>query len=648
MYNFVEVAIASPLKNTFTYRIPEGQNVLPGMRVKVHFKNRIETGYTISLHNNPSDEFEIKPIEEILDEEPIFDERLIELAEYVSSFYLASIGEVLNKALPSGNFSKKKKFLDSSSHNRREVLLTQKQQKIFEDINSTNSGAHLIFGVTGSGKTEIYIKLAQSCIERGRSVIFLVPEISLSTHIFHRIADVFGDSMILYHSGVSDTQRFENWMKFKKGEAKIAVGTRSAIFLQPPELGLIIIDEEQDYSYKEHSSPRYNARRIAFYRSIKENALLVLGSATPSIETMYAAQKGTIKFHHLKERYGDAILPDVEIVKLDSGTVISSRLRAYTDKTIKRGNQAVFLLNRRGFAPFVMCRDCGTVFECPNCSIGLNYHKNKGLLCHYCGFSKPLPDTCPECDGLSIVKLGAGTQKIEDLIFREFPDYRVFRLDQDSAKKKGTASLLSNSMRNGEVDILLGTQMVAKGFDFQKVTLAAVLLADIGVNIPDFRANEKIFSMLYQLAGRAGRGSEPGVVIIQTLNENLPIFKFLKEHDYLGFYRWELKIRESLEYPPFSRLARIVLRGKSEETISLCAETLASEFKRIIDEQNLKVQMLGPAQAPLFKVGKNFRYHIILKSKNLKELRELIAEGIKIQLKQTVYLEIDIDPVEML
>jgi primosomal protein N' (replication factor Y) len=647
---FAEIAFNTPVNRTFTYSIPSGMHVQPGIRIIADFNRRKMTGYVLSLPNEAPAGFDVKNNLSVIDDSPIFDEKLTDLVQYVSDSYLSSIGEALGKALPSGESSRLRSgFTKRKITPRNSISLTAEQEKVYSDIKNNSGGVHLIFGITGSGKTEIYINAAIDTIKNGRSVIYLVPEITLSSQIFDRLQKVFGEDLVLYHSGLTQNQRLSNWKKFLKGESKIAVGTRSSVFMQAPDLGLIIIDEEQDSSYKEQSSPRYNAKRVAYYRAMKEKATLILGSATPSIETMYSAEKGAIKLHKLNERFGGAQIPEIEVVKVrGSGDEISPRLKLFTNRAVKTGNQAVYLLNRRGFAPFVLCEKCGTAVECPHCSIGMNYHRNKGLLCHYCGYMADIPETCGKCGSSAIVKLGSGTQKIEEIIQGEFPGYRIFRLDQDTARKKETGSGLVEKMEKREIDILLGTQMVSKGFDFHGVTVAGIILADIGLNMPDFRSTERIFSLLLQLAGRSGRGAEGGRVIIQTLNENNSIYDYLKRHDYTGFYNSELNIRRMLDYPPFARLARIVFRGKDENDVSGAALKLGSSIDDIILSENMQITKLGPAQAPFVRIGGNYRYHIILKGRKLDELQILIRKAMELHRSKSVYAEIDIDPVDML
>jgi len=649
-----EIWINAPVDRPFTYRVPEGMNLESGMRAVVNFRGRRVTGYVTAVQSAPHADagYELKDVIASPDSFPIFDERLISLVKYTASAYFSSPGEAFSKALPSSESSRTRGAVlspDDSVTDAGGRDLTPKQKEIVDSIADSAPSPHLIYGITGSGKTEIYMALAHRVIESGRSVIYLVPEISLSSQIYRRLCQVFGSSLVLYHSMLSPNQRLLNWMKFYRGEARIAVGTRSAVFMQPPSLGLVIIDEEQDGAYKEQSAPRYSARHLAFYRAKKEGAHLVLGSATPSIETLYAAERGGIALHRLEERYGGANLPEIEIIQVKgNGDEISSKLKLYTKRAVSAGRQAVYLLNRRGFSPLVMCEKCGRAIECPNCSISMNYHRERGMLCHYCGSSSKVPQVCPVCGSGPMIHIGSGTQKIEEIIAAEFPGFRIFRLDQDSARRRGSVSDLIDQMKKGEIDILLGTQMVSKGFDFPGITVAGILLADIGLNMPDFRASERIASLLIQLAGRSGRGGGESRVIIQTLNDTHEIFRFVRNHDYTGFYRSELEVRRMLGYPPFARLARVLVRGRDEDEVSQTAERLGAEMDRIISSRGLMVQKLGPAAAPFAKIGGNFRHHMILKARATADFNDVIR-GAQAVIKQgQVHIEIDIDPADML
>jgi primosomal protein N' (replication factor Y) len=651
---YADVYVGYPVEGSFTYAVPEGVSVLPGTRVGVDFNNRPALAFVHRVHSEPPAGIEIKSISGVVDTEPIFDSRLLDLCSYVADNYFCTMGEALAMALPSGRSASARFKHPSAPPAGSGRTLTEEQRAVFENIAQSGdgrTGGHLIFGITGSGKTEIYMELAERLIRENRSVIYLVPEISLSSQIFTRLHAVFGEELIVYHSQLTPQQRLHSWLRFYRGESRIAVGTRSAVFLQCPGLGLIVVDEEHDPSYKEHSTPRYNARRIALYRSRKEGALLVMGSATPSIESLYSAERGMLRLHVLKGRFGEAALPPVEVVRIRPGKpaeLLSSILKLHSKRALDDGRQVIYLLNRRGFAPFVLCESCGDVPGCPRCSVGLNFHRDGSLLCHLCGYRRRMPENCGKCGSDGLVRVGSGTQRIEDLVGSTFPASRIFRLDQDSSRKKGTGFRMVEMMNRGEVDILLGTQMVAKGFDFHNVALVGVILADIGINLPDFRAPERIFSLLLQVAGRCGRGAVPGRVIVQTFNDDHYIFSFLKSHDYHGFYRHELEMRKAMDYPPFSRLVRLLARGAREERVSGAIEAVGLRLKELIEREGLKATLLGPSQAPLGKIARNFRYHLILKSHSLEDLRRLARAARESALPGGVYLEMDVDPVDML
>jgi primosomal protein N' (replication factor Y) len=651
--SFADVCVGYPVEGVFTYAVPDGIPVPAFSRVKVDFRGRTVTAFVLALHRDTPAGFEVKEIRSVIDESPIFDERLLDCARYVAENYFGSLGETLAMALPSGERPSKRYRHPFGPSASRAIVLTGEQQSVYDAITTSfDSGApfHLLHGITGSGKTEVYMEVARRFMGGGASVIYLVPEISLSSQIFERLHDVFGDDLIVYHSRLTAQQRLHNWMRFYSGDAKIAVGTRSAVFLQCPRLGAIIIDEEHDGSYKEHSTPRYNARRVAFYRCRKEGALLLMGSATPSVESLYAAERGLMKLHALKGRYGKAVLPEIEIVRLSSArpeAMLSTPLKLHTRRAIDGGLQAIYLLNRRGFAPFVVCGECSAVLECPQCSISLNFHSDGSMLCHYCGYQRRLPEACPACGAEKLEKVGSGTQRVEEVIAGTFRGSRIFRLDQDSSRKKDAIFELIDKMRAGEIDILLGTQMVAKGFDFHNVAVVGVILADIGLNFPDFRASERVFSLLLQVAGRGGRGDVPGRVIIQTLNEDHYVFGYLKNHDYYGFYRHELSVRRALAYPPFSRITRLLTRGPDEEivagAIARVAEALREGLKGV---ENTTV--LGPAKAPLARIGGNYRHHVIIKARDIESIRPALRGAVAERLPRGVYLEIDVDPFDML
>jgi primosomal protein N' (replication factor Y) len=622
------------------------------MRVRVDFSGRAMTAFVRRVHGETPADFDPKDLVEAVDPAPIFDTRLLDLCGRISSDYLSSVGEALSMALPSG-LKPSFRFKTLPDPSGPGIILNEEQSAVYGAIMRGVSGGdpyHLIFGITGSGKTEVYMELARSVIAAGKSVIYLVPEISISSQIFERLGRVFGSQLLVYHSHLTPNQRLGSWMRFYSGEAKIAVGTRSAVFLQCPDLGLVIIDEENDGSYKEHSTPRYNARRVAVYRCRDEGAALVMGSATPSIETLHSAESGVFRLHRLTGRYGGARLPEIEVVKMKSSRpsdLITPTLKLATKKAMENGKQAIYLLNRRGFSPLVLCGDCREAVSCPNCSISMNLHRD-GMLCHYCGLRRPFPRVCDKCGSREMHRIGTGTQRMEDLLDMNFPGVRSFRLDQDSSRKKGSVPDLIEKMKEGEIDILLGTQMVAKGFDFGNVTVVGVIMADIGLKMPDFRSSERVFALLMQVAGRSGRRESPGRVIIQTMNDDQEIFRFIRDHDYYGFYRHELELRRAMEYPPFVRMARLLVRGRDDARVSEGISRLAEAVREAAGTSGADVKMLGPSSAPFTKIGGNYRHHIILKSKNTDDLKSVITRSRGSMTFRDLYLEIDMDPYEIM
>ncbi len=655
--NYAEVFVGYPLEGSFTYRIPAGMEVRPCDRVRVNFGGRDVTGYVAETHSRETDldGGKLKDILELVDNAPIFDERLMELARLLAGTYLCSMGEALSMALPSAlrpSARHKAPFADTSA---REIVLTGEQRAVHDAILEARDAGkllHLVHGITGSGKTELYITLARRLMDQGLSVIYCVPEISLSSQIYERLHAVFGQELVIYHSRLTAPQRLHAWKRFYEGGARIAVGTRSAIFMQCPRLGMMIIDEEHDGSYKEHSTPRYNARRVALWRSRSENALLVLGSATPSVETLYAAGRGVFAMHRLAERFGGAALPEIEIVKLRGakkpGMLLSNTLKVAAKRALDRKEQVILLLNRRGFAPVVLCESCGATESCPQCDISLNLHRDGRLLCHYCGYTRPVKTECAACGAKTLVNLGSGTQRMEETVVDTFRDVKIFRLDQDSSRKKGASYDLLEKMKEGDIDVLLGTQMVAKGFDFPNVSVVGVLLADIGINMPDFRAAERVFALLTQVAGRCGRGDKPGRVIVQTVNDEHPLFAFLKNHDYEGFYRGEIETRRALGYPPFTRIARLLVRGVSEPRVAKTADLLGTELRRLAADSHAAAEILGPSPAPLAKISNNHRWHLIVKSSDMDGARDIIRRARDAVQARDVYLEIDMDPFDMM
>lgn len=528
----------------------------------------------------------------------------------------------------------------------KKKVLTPSQQKVINSVLENQQNVpFLLFGVTGSGKTEVYMQIIEKVLKRGETAIMLVPEISLTPQMVEQFSNRFGNQIAALHSALSEGEKYDEWRRIARGEASIVIGARSAIFAPLKNIGIIIMDEEHSDSYKQgDKSPRYHARDVAIWRAKYHSCPVLLGSATPSLESMARAEKGVYQLLVLKERVNGKSLPNVEIIDMNkeakNGTShITNRLLGELSSCIDRGEQAILFLNRRGFSTFVTCKNCSETIKCPNCDITLTYHKsNRMLRCHYCGYATPLPKVCPHCKEEALSDLGVGTEKIEEELHGLLPNARVLRMDVDTTSRKGAHKKMIDAFRNHEYDILLGTQIVAKGLDFSDVTLVGVINADTSLNIPDFRSSENTYSLLSQVAGRSGRSQKTGKVYIQTFNPDHYAISFVKEHDYLGFYREEMKIRRRLGYPPFYFLCYLKISGK--EADYLFQEAL--KIKRSLERNLHHTTILGPTTLAVFKVNNIYRYGIILKYKREEDLYDIL---IKIQnhYKSNHKLRVDID-----
>lgn len=528
----------------------------------------------------------------------------------------------------------------------KKKVLTSSQQKVVNSVlENQRNVPFLLFGVTGSGKTEVYMQIIEEVLKRGETAIMLVPEISLTPQMVEQFSNRFGNQIAALHSALSEGEKYDEWRRIARGEASIVIGARSAIFAPLKNIGIIIMDEEHSDSYKQgDKSPRYHARDVAIWRAKHHSCPVLLGSATPSLESMARAEKGVYQLLVLKERVNGKSLPNVEIIDMNkeakNGTShITNRLLSEVSSCIDRGEQAILFLNRRGFSTFVTCKNCSETIKCPNCDITLTYHKsNRMLRCHYCGYATPLPKVCPHCKEEALSDLGVGTEKIEEELHGLLPNARVLRMDVDTTSRKGAHKKMIDAFRNHEYDILLGTQIVAKGLDFSDVTLVGVINADTSLNIPDFRSSENTYSLLSQVAGRSGRSQKTGKVYIQTFNPDHYAISFVKEHDYLGFYREEMKIRRRLGYPPFYFLCYLKISGK--EADYLFQESL--KIKRSLERNLHHTTILGPTTLAVFKVNNIYRYGIILKYKREEALYDIL---IKIQnhYKNNHKLRVDID-----
>ena len=517
------------------------------------------------------------------------------------------------------------------------LVLNREQQACFEGLDAQMGqeapGVALLYGVTGSGKTSVYIRLIQACLERGKAAMLLVPEIALTPQLLGVLAAYFGAQVAVLHSSLSTAERYDQWKRVKNGDAKVVVGTRSAVFA-PCDPGLIILDEEQEHSYKSESSPRYSAKEVAIWRGAKENALVLLGSATPSIESMYRAKTGAYHLYTLRQRYNGRPLPDVDIVdmreelKLGNDTSLSVPLREAILQTRDAGKQTILLLNRRGNSRALVCVDCRETPECPRCSVKLTYHSaNHRLMCHYCGFSQPAPERCPSCGG-PLKTIGTGTQKVQQELAALFPDMEVLRMDTDTVSAVNTHEKILEHFQKENIPILLGTQMVAKGLNLPNVTLVGVLDADLSLYTGGYRAGETTFNMLTQVVGRAGRGDTPGRAVIQTLVPEHQVIRLAAKQHYDGFYDLEIRLRQAQSAPPFGDLAAVTFTGQEEPNVLRGAAVFRDSLNACLRQAPYTEEtctVLGPAPCVVPKVNYNFRYQLTLRCRMTKPLRQLLS-----------------------
>lgn len=548
------------------------------------------------------------------------------------------------------------------------LSLNPEQQSALERITTAMrsepaaSTAFLLHGVTGSGKTEVYLQAITHALKSGKGAIVLVPEISLTPQTVERFKARFssGDLQTLVavlHSHLSAGERHDEWQKIRQNRARIVIGARSAIFAPVENLGLIIVDEEHEHSYKQEESPRYHARDCAVMRAQLENAAVVLGSATPSLESYHNARAGKYILLEMPTRVDDQKMPLVRVVDMrlearkEKGTPIFSQvLRDRIQLRLERGEQTILFLNRRGYAASLQCPKCGFVAGCPNCSVSLTYHRhNQRLICHICGYHSAAPGVCPEqkCRNPAIRYAGIGTERVEETLPKLFPKARIARMDSDSLKRKDDFRRILGDFRTGKIDILLGTQMIAKGLHFPNVTLVGIIYADLTLHMPDFRAGERTFQLLTQVAGRAGRGEIEGEVVVQAFTPFHPAIQYARKHDFLGFYDQEIEFREQLSYPPFARIAMLTLRGRNEEKVGLCADYVRKELDQSLPPLGA-FTIAGPAPAPLLKAENYYRYQIMIRGKQMSKLsRQLAALTQTMKMPEDIMLITDIDPINL-
>ena len=533
-----------------------------------------------------------------------------------------------------------------------EKELTLEQKKVLYEYNNSNNKLFLLKGVTGSGKTEVYMRMVEEAIKRNKSAIVLVPEISLTPQMIERFKGRFGRDVALFHSKLSDGERFDEWFRVKEGKAKLVVGARSAIFLPVKDLGLIIIDEEHENTYKSDQNPKYQTKEVAEFLSEQKGCKVVLGSATPTIETYYRSLVGELDLLELNSRVDNKDMPPMKIVdmrnELRSGnmSLFSRELFADIQDKLSKGEQIILFLNRRGFSTFVSCRSCGYVFKCEECDISMTYHRNGLLVCHYCGKSKRTPQKCPKCDSKYVKFFGAGTQRVEEEVKKYFKDVKVLRMDVDTTRSKDAYENIYNTFKEGKADILIGTQMISKGLDFKNVTLVGVLAADMSINLPDYRAAERTFQIITQVAGRAGRGEKQGKVIIQTYNPDHYSLEYAINYDYEGFYEKEFTVRALMKYPPFGKILLINGISKKEDLLKNFMHKISNVIKPVV-EKEIDVDILGPIPCLIAKVKENYRWQIVIKgefnSEFAKKIKELLYDESK-NVYNDIRISMDINP----
>jgi len=682
--SLADIALALPVDGPFTYRIPAEleAGLKPGVRVRVPFKNQEAEGYVVSVRSEIP-QSRLKTVLECLDEKPVLSAAMLELTRWVASRYGASWGEAIENALPkwvkSGSRARKAIAKESAKEQiplaevikAKEFQLTHEQQSSLDIIRQAMTAREkkpiLLHGVTGSGKSEIYIRAIHETLARGQTAICMVPEIALTEQIRRFFCAHFGEKLEVLHSRLGDTERFLAWTRIREGKCDVVLGPRSAVFAPLERLGLIILDEEHEGSYKQDTSPRYHVREVAEKRASMEGAVFVMGSATPSLEIMYRTGVGEVTLSELKKRVDGRPMPAVQLIDMKEerniqkrSVILSRKLTSEIELNLQRREGTLLLLNRRGFSTHIQCPACGFSEVCKLCQVSLTYHQEENiLLCHYCNFRKAMGEKCSDC-GTGLMNLvGFGTEKVESEVARRWPQARILRLDADTVRKKGSHEEILKAFRAQEADILIGTQMIAKGFDFPHVTLVGVVLADVGLMLPDFRSSERTFQLLTQVAGRAGRGEKIGRVIVQTYSPEHASIRFAQKHDFTSFYKFEMPSRSDYRYPPYVRLVNIMIRGRDERK----AYQHAREIREFLHEK-LKVpketqapaasdsnviEIIGPAPLPFFKLRGHYRWHVMLKIPNAAVLDPTVfREVLRLKKPTAVLSAIDIDPVSIL
>jgi len=602
-----------------------------GSKVRVPFGqgDKIRDAFVFQVNDNLQKEIKNLKYIESIDEEISLSQEMISTAEFMQRRYLCRAIDGVRCFLPAGSPSKRGKqripYKDEDLIQREKPLLTDEQKGVLEDIlpkiHSEEHEIFLINGVTGSGKTEIYLRAVEETLAMGKTAIMLVPEISLAEQMVERFFECFGKEKIaVLHSKLSQGERYDEWKRIRSGNARIVIGARSAIFAPVENIGIVIMDEEHETSYKSDMTPKYDTVEIAIKRLKEWNGVLLLGSATPSVVSYSRAKEGIYRLEELKQRYNQVPLPEVSVVDMrqellrGNKTILSNSLYHGIEKNLAEGKQIILFLNRRGYSTFVSCRECGYVMKCEECGISMTYHKEaEACVCHYCGRTAKIPKVCPECGSKYIRYFGTGTEKVEEVISEMFPEAKVARLDLDTIKHKGSIGKILKDFKKGKTDILVGTQIVAKGLDFKNVGLVGIISADVALNIPDFRSAERTFQLITQAAGRAGRGENRGSVIIQTYTPEHYAVKYAAKQDFEGFFEEEIMLRKLVSYPPYCDMIQLLFSAEDEEISRSAAEAAVEWFNATMPEDLFK-NVYEVQKSPLSKENGKFRYQILMKA----------------------------------
>ncbi len=656
MVKYAQVAVPVPLKQEFTYSFDDDAvSVVPGIRVMVPFGRRKVQGYVVDvLDCKPDAGFEIKDVIKAIDKEPLFGRREYELALWMERFYFSSRGEILDVMIPGGRRDSSFGALDFEEPVlKKDVVLTAEQSGAVETVMGAQSGLFYLFGVTGSGKTEVFLQCAERVIAQGGQVIYLVPEITLTHQLAVQVMERFKNNVAILHSGLTDSQRIAQWRRIKRSEVSLVIGARSAVFAPCENLRMIIIDEEHENSYKSGNDPRYHARQVAQKRISDCHGKLLMGSATPSLEAWHLMKDHSRMTRiDLTSRVGGGCMPKVEIADMThEDGIFGKTLQLEMARTLGAGKQVILFLNRRGFSYYFHCRSCGYELKCPHCDVAMTYHKKTGTLkCHYCGYTQKPTRVCPVCGSLDVMYSGFGTEQVEQEVQRLFPQYRTARLDTDVVSKdRKIIQKTLDEFRAGSLDILIGTQMVAKGLNFPNVQLVGIVLADSGLLVPDFRAEERTFDLLVQVAGRSGRADSNGRVVVQTRMKDNPAIVMASKGQVEAFFDKELKLREDLGFPPFSRMVNLVVRSPKAEVARGFADSLARELGDKSAFFGLDVQVYGANECPIEKIRANYRFQVLLRSFKPSDMLSLLEKVLSYtSVPSNAVLEIDVDPVDLL